>query len=114
MKYPLHERYEAYSNHLCDDYEDVIDDFFLYFRENGRYPYEPLKRIKKKDAFETWLLNTIRNYLSNRAEAEGQGFSSQPNCEAHLPIAGEGSVSDEEKIRLVSELIAYAHQVFYP
>jgi hypothetical protein len=28
LKHPLHERYEAYSNHLCDDYEDVIDDFF--------------------------------------------------------------------------------------
>ena len=31
-----------------------------------------------------------------------------------MQIAGEGSVSDEEKIRVVSELIAYAHQVFYP
>ena len=29
-------------------------------------------------------------------------------------MAGEGGVSNEEKIRVVSELIAYAHQVFYP
>lgn len=58
--------------------------------------------------------NEVAGITSDRAEAEGQGFSSQPNCEAHLPIAGEGSVSDEEKIRLVSEWIAYAHQVFYP
>ena len=58
--------------------------------------------------------NEVAGITSDRAEAEGQGFSSQPNCEAHLPIAGEGSVSDEEKIRLVSELIACAHQVFYP
>ena len=114
LKHQLQERFEDYQHHLYDTFEDIIDDFFLYLRECGRYPYEPLKHIKKKDAFETWLLNTFRNYLSNRAEAEGQGFSSQPNCEAHLPIAGEGSVSDEEKIRLVSELIAYAHQVFYP
>ena len=114
LKRPLYERYEAYNNCLCDDYEDVIDDFFLYLRENGRYPYELLKSIKKKEAFETWLLNTFRNYLSNRAEAEGRLISSQPNCEVHLQIAGEGSVSDEEKIRVVSELIAYAHQVFYP
>ena len=114
LKRPLHERYEAYNNCLFDDYEDIIDDFFLYLRECGRYPYEPLKRIKKKEAFETWLLNTFRNYLNNRAEAEGMGISSQPNCEAHLTIAGEGGVSDEEKIRVVSQLIAYAHQVFYP
>ena len=114
LKHPLHEHYEAYSNHLCDDYEDVIDDFFLYLRECGRYPYEPLKHIKKKNAFETWLLNTFRNYLSNRAEAEGQGFSLQGNCEAHAFIADAGSINDEEKIRVVSQLIAYAHQVFYP
>ena len=114
LKHPLHDRYEAYSNHLCDDYEDVIDDLFLYLRENGRYPYEPLQRIKKKASFETWLLNTFRNYLSNRAETEGQGFSSQPNCEAHSLIVSDGGIGDEEKIRIVSRLIAYAHQVFYP
>jgi len=114
LKHPLHDRYGAYSNHLCDDYEDVIDDFFLYLRENGRYPYEPLQRIKKKESFETWLLNTFRNYLSNRAETEGQGFSSQPNCEAHSLIVSDGGIGDEEKIRIVSRLIAYAHQVFYP
>ena len=114
LSHQLHERFEAYKNNLCDDYEDVIDDFFLYLRECGRYPYESLKQIKKKEAFETWLLNTFRNYLNNRAEAEGMGISSQPNCEAHLAIAGEGGVSDEEKIRVVSQLIAYAHQVFYP
>ena len=114
LSHQLHERFEAYKNNLCDDYEDVIDDFFLYLRECGRYPYEPLKRIKKKEAFETWLLNTFRNYLSNRAETEGKGMSSQPNSEAHSPIVGEGSAGDEEKIRIVSQLIAYAHQVFYP
>ena len=114
LSHQLHERFEAYKNNLCDDYEDVIDDFFLYLRECGRYPYEPLKRIKKKEAFETWLLNTFRNYLSNRAETEGKGMSSQLNSEAHSPIVGEGSAGDEEKIRIVSQLIAYAHQVFYP
>ena len=123
LKHQLQERFEAYKNNLCDDYEDVIDDFFLYLRECGRYPYKPLQRIKKKESFETWLLNTFRNYLSNRAETDERNFSSQPNCEAHWMqgnceahalIAGEGSVSDEEKIRIVSQLIAYAHQVFYP
>ena len=123
LSHQLQERFESYRNNLNEDYEDVIDDFFLYLRESGRYPYQALQRIKKMEAFETWLLNTFRNYLSNRAEAEGRAFSSQPNCEAHWMqgnceahalIAGEGGISDEEKIRIASELIAYAHQVFYP
>jgi len=59
-------------------------------------------------------LNTFRNYLSNRAETEGRVISSQENCEAHSFISEEGGISDEEKIRIVSQLIAYAHQVFYP
>ena len=136
LKHQFQERYEVCKYYLCDDYEDVIDDFFLYLRESGSYPYELLKGIKKRESFETWLLNTFRNYLSNRAEAEGRRISSQPNCEAHWSVlkpnceahwsvlkpnceahammAGEGGVSNEEKIRVVSELIAYAHQVFYP
>ncbi len=114
LNHQLQERYEDYKISLYDDYEEVIDDFFLYLRESGRYPYEPLQRIKKKEAFETWLLNTFRNYLSNRAEAEERCFSSQGNCEAHELIASDGAICDEEKIRIVSQLIAYAHQVFYP
>ena len=113
LKHPLHERYEAYSNRLCDNYEDVIDDFFLYLRECGHSPYQVLQHIKKKEAFEAWLISTFRNYLSNRAEAEGQVFSMQGNSEAHS-LVGEGGISDEEKICIVSQLIAYAHQVFYP
>ena len=114
LKRPLHDRFEAYNDHLHDDYEDVIDDFFLYLRECGRYPYESLQRIKKKESFESWLLNTFRNYLNNRVETEGRGVSLQEGCEVHSQIAGEGNISEEEKVRIVSQLIAYAHQVFYP
>ena len=114
LKRPLHDRYEAYNNHLYDDYEDVIDDFFLYLRESGRSPYQTLQCINKKESFEAWLLNTFRNYLSNRAEAEKRVMLSQENFETCSLIAGEGSISDEEKIRIVAHLIAYAHQVFYP
>ena len=93
LKFPLHERYEAYRNNFYDDYEDVIDDFFLYLRESGRYPFQSLQRIKKKESFETWLLNTFRNYLNNRVETEGRAISSQRNCEAHSLIAGEALLS---------------------
>jgi hypothetical protein len=109
----LRKRFDDYSNNLLDDYEDVIDDFFLYLRENGREPYQPLQRIKKKEAFESWLLSTFRNYLSNRAEAE-KHLGPHP-----LPPSprGEGEVrgeTQEAKIATVSVLIAYALQVSYP
>jgi DNA-directed RNA polymerase specialized sigma24 family protein len=93
LNHQLRNRYEAYSNNLYDDYEDVIDDFFLYLRESGRYPFQSLQRIKKKESFETWLLNTFRNYLNNRVETEGRAISSQRNCEAHSLIAGEALLS---------------------
>lgn len=108
----LRERYEAYRNQLYDDYEDVIEDFFLYLRESGRYPYQALKRIKNKDAFETWMLNTFRNYLNNRAKEENRislvSYSEHESNESHEIL------SDEQKLKIASQLIAYAHQVFYP
>ena len=69
LNHRLHERYNDYQQQLYDNFEDIIEDFFLYLREHGRYPYQSLRRIKNRDAFETWLLNTFRNYLSNRAVA---------------------------------------------
>ena len=116
LSYQLRNRFETYKNSLYDVYEDVIDDFFLYLRERGSYPYQTLQRIKKQEAFESWLLNTFRNYLSNRAETEGGIVSSrlQGNYELRSQVVLEMDISDEDKIRVVSQLIAYAHQVFYP
>ena len=61
MKYQLYERYQDYSHHLYDDFDDVLEDFFFYIRESGPTPYQALQRIKKTEAFESWLLNTFRN-----------------------------------------------------
>ena len=106
----LKERYETYKSNLYDDFEDVIDDFFLDLRESGRNPYQALQRIKKKEAFEAWLLNTFRNYLSNRAETEYRllDYSEQASYES------DESYTNEQKMQMASNLIAYAYQVFYP
>ena len=120
LSHQLRNRYEAYIDHLYDDYEDVIDDFFLYLRERGQSPYQSLQRIKKKESFESWLLNTFRYYLSNRVEAEGQtawnhgdrSFDSIQNHESAPVVPSD--LTDERKLAIVSHLIAYAHQVFYP
>ena len=114
LDHQLRNRYEAYNNHLNDDYEDVVDDFFLYLRESGRYPYQPLQRIKKKEAFETWLLNTFRNYLSNRADAETPNSRIPIDANNHVVFEAPSDITNERILAVVSHLIAYAHQVFYP
>ena len=117
LTHQLRERYEVCQQQLNDAFEDVLEDFFLYLREgeNGmnRLPYQSLRRIKKKDSFETWLLSTFRNYLNNRATAEEKLFhSSNPS---NIPDeAKETMLSDEQILTSASQLIAYAHQVFYP
>ncbi len=115
LSHQLQDRFSSYRQHLYDNFEDIIDDFFLYLRESGRYPYEPLLRIKKKESFESWLLNTFRNYLSNRTEAEHHVDWSFDSNQDYGSLSDECSdLTDERKIAIVSNLIAYAHQVFYP
>ena len=113
LSHPLRERYDVYQHQLYDSYEDVIEDFFLYLREGrgNRFPYQPLRRIKKKEAFEKWLLTTFRYYLSNRAEAEEQLYRLSDNAVDETTIS---AITDEKKLQIASQLIAYAHQVFYP
>ena len=111
LNHQLRERYNAYQHQLYDDYEDVIEDFYLYLRESGRYPYQALRRIKSKNAFETWLLNTFRNYLSNRAKEENRALFM--SFDEHKWHESDESFSDEQKLLVCSQLIAYALQVFY-
>ena len=113
LNHQLQERYDAYQHHLYDNFEDIIDDFFLYLRENGSYPYESLKRIKNIDSFESWLLNTFRNYLSNRAESEEKPLNIS-NVDNALDNTELPELSYEQKLNIISHLIAYAHQVSYP
>ena len=117
LNHQLHERYDVYHQQLNDAFDDIVEDFFLYLREgkNGqnRLPYQSLQRIKNKDSFEAWLLNTFRNYLSSRATAEEKAsftyFSENVQEEKKKVL-----LTDEQIITIASHLIAYAHQVFYP
>lgn len=126
MYYLLHERleerlrkrFEVYQSRLLDDFEDVVEDFFLYLREGkeGRNssPYQSLQRIQKREAFEGWMLSTFRNFLTLRADKEDSRtvrLSDHPD----LPVADDpNALTDERKLAVASHLIAFAHQVFYP
>ena len=113
----LRERYDAYRHQLYDTFDDVLEDFFLYLREGktgtSRLPYQSLQRIKKKESFETWILNTFRNYLNARANAEDKitltAYNDNFQEDEHSNM-----LTDEQKLAVASQLIAYAHQVFYP
>ena len=113
LEHQLRDHYETYQHQLYDDFEDVVEDFFLYLREGrgNRFLYQPLRRIKKKDAFEKWLLTTFRNYLSNRAEKEELLYRLSDKAVDETTIY---AITDEKKLQIASQLIAYAHQVFYP
>jgi hypothetical protein len=114
LKHQLRERYDAYQHQLYDDFEDVVEDFFLYLREGSgnRFPYQVLKRIKNKEAFEKLLLTSFRNYLSNRAKEENR--ITHVTYSEHESNELNESLTDEQKLFVCSQLIAYAHQVFYP
>jgi len=117
LRRQLEQRYKVLQHLLYDDFEDIVEDFFLYLREgekgSNRYPYQSLRRIKKKEAFEKWLLNTFRNYLTNRVEVEERVYYTDMTEE--MNIAGQSVTMDDElKLNVVSQLIAYTHQVSYP
>lgn len=127
MYYLLHQRlerqlkaqFEVYHSQLIDDYEDVIEDFFLYLREGksgwSRTPYPSLQRIRKKESFEKWMLNTFRNYLTVRAAAEKQ-MACMNLRDEHIVAADTTTslLTDERKLAIASHLIAYAHQTLCP
>jgi hypothetical protein len=111
------ERYDVYRHSIFDDFDDIVEDFFLYLREGkdgkNRLPYQSLQRIKNKDSFETWLLNTFRNYLNNRAQAE-ERISFTHTSDNVADDTKDSALTDEQKITVSAQLIAYAHQYFYP
>ncbi len=127
MYYLLHQRlerqlrgrFEVYQHQLLDDFEDVVEDFFLYLREGksgwSKTPYQSLRRIRKKESFESWMLNTFRNYLTVRAETENQ-LASMSLQEENVSVTDKTSslLTDERKLIVAANLIAYAHQTLYP
>lgn len=127
MYYLLHQRlerqlrgrFEMYQHQLLDDFEDVVEDFFLYLREGksgwSKTPYQSLRRIRKKESFESWMLNTFRNYLTVRAETENQ-LASTSLQEENVSVTDKTSslLTDERKLIIAANLIAYAHQTLYP
>lgn len=115
----LRQRFEVYHNQLFDDFDDVIEDFFLYLREgkegNNQQIYQSLRRIEKRESFESWILNTFRNYLSGRAYKESKVLCTELSTDNVIDSDASSSLLTDERMLIVaSNLIAYAHQEFFP
>lgn len=104
----LKRKFEVVECQLLDGFDDVIDDFFLYLRDGTN-------RVKNPNAFSSFIINTFRNYLSVRAAKEGKIVCTEISIDN---IANEDSMAsiltDERKLLIASNLIAYVHQVMSP
>lgn len=124
----LQSRFEPFRRQLSEDFEDCVDDFFLYLREGkdgcSTVPYPSLHTIVNQSAFEVWVLSTFRNYLTMRAakvrpmvlvsDRMDDGRMAPAMDESLLDPASASLLDDERKLAVAAHLIAYAHQEFYP
>lgn len=115
LNHQLKQRFEVYEHRLLDDFEDVVDDFFFYLRDgkegDDHQTYQSLRGIEKRDSFESWMLNTFRNYLSVRAAKESPITHKELPTESVADIDANASMlTDEQKLSIASDLLAYAHQ----
>lgn len=111
----LKRKFEVFEHQLLDDFDDIVDDFFLYLRDGksgtNRITYQSLYKIKNPEAFEAWTLSTFRNYLSGRAAKEGKIVYAQVSVDKIVDDDTAASIlTDEQKLSIASNLIAYAHQ----
>ena len=118
----LMRKFEVVEHQLLDDFDDIVDDFFLYLRDgtnrtNGtnKIHYESLYKIKNPEAFSAFIINTFRNYLSVRAAKEVK-FACADHSADNIAFDETTSsiLTDEKKLLIASNLIAYAHQMLMP
>lgn len=115
----MRRRYKAFQLQLMDDFDDLVEDYFIYLREGpdgmNRVRYQALRRIKNPEAIALWILRTFRNYLSERAVKEGEIACNEfPADEVANDDTPSSVLTDEQKLSFASDLIAYAHQVLSP
>lgn len=119
LNHQLWQRFKVYQHQLFGEFDDIVDDFFFYLRDgkegDNQPTYQSLQSIEKRESFESWMLNTFRNYLSVRATKEEKftltELPVEYMAESDVPIS---LLNDEHKLSIASDLIAYAHQVFLP
>lgn len=116
LNHALQRTFELHGFGLSDDFDDTINDFFLYLYEgndDGAPPFSTVKTVQNKQAFFGWTIATYRNFLLNKVKEEIKRKTLQQ--EALMLAEGEGRGLDEETmIGYMAAAIAYADQKFRP
>lgn len=112
----LQRTFELHGFGLSDDFDDTVNDFFLYLYEGnneGAVPFSFIKSVQNKQAFFGWTIATYRNFLLNKAKEEMKRKTLQQ--EALMMIDNEGlGLNEEMMISYLATAIAYADQQFRP
>ena len=109
--------YKNYGFGLDDDFEDTVNDFFLYLYDGDvsglQRPFAILKGVRNKSAFFGWVVGTYRNFLLNKAREEEKRRQLTEQVRARF--------QDQEQARMEDHLwtvlcaaIAYADQQLSP
>lgn len=112
----LHRVFELHGFGLSDDFNDTIDDFFLYLydgNQTGDPPFDIMNGIQNKQAFFGWTVSTYRNFLLNKAKEEIKRNVLQEEAWASTDEERKG-LSEETMIDYLASAIAYADQCFKP
>lgn len=109
--------YESHGFALVEEYDDSIDDFFLYLYDDNaksdEAPFSIFRGIKNKNAFFAWILSTYRRYLLNRVKEAQREQMSYANV-IMFSKEEEGLLSEEKMCTFLANAIAYADQQLAP
>ena len=117
LKGALKSVYEKKKDLIDDSYEDTINEFYLYLHDRGRQDnndepyYQPLRKIKNKQAFSYWMINTYRFFLYNKLQ---QMIMTPLFDNLHEEQPYDSVKNWERKIWDMSVLITYAYQKMRP
>lgn len=107
--------YELHGFGISEEYEDTIDDFFLYLYDSSPEgvdkPFAILDTIRNKDALCSWMLSTYRNFLLNKAKQENRRRALLERVRV-LHHDDEPRLTEENMIHILADAIAYADQQF--
>lgn len=104
----LNRVYDLHGFGLDDDFDDTIDEFFLYL-----YPFDMVRMVQNKRAFFGWTVATYRHFLLNRVKEELR----RRDLMERVRLSSKGEecgLSNETMVQFLASAIAYADQHFVP
>lgn len=108
--------FDAYGFGLIDDYNDTIDDFFLYLHgldaDLLQKPFSILSGIRDRNAFFAWVISTYRIFLLKKAKAAEQEKAAASHPFLTSTNIENQELTDEQMTRFIANAIAFADQQF--